>query len=281
MSFFSFARLRVCAAAAMAAFLLAAASADAASYSIRTGDLLSIYVYRQEDMNVKVRVDNSGFIRFPIAGRINVIGKTPNQIEGVIASALSRNGFASPEVVVSVESFAPRKIFVLGEVNSGADFSSTIPEGGEMTAMQAVSAAGGLAPSADVTKIVVRRVDASGKAILLPVPAREILRGENVADVLLHPSDTVVVPKARPVSVLGTVKKPGEFYGTPDNPLTVSRAVALAGGVERPNSLSRIRVTRGEKSFKVDIQKLLEEGEGGGDMELQPGDVVYVPETRW
>ena len=230
---------------------------------------------------MKVRVDNSGFIRFPIAGRINVVGKTPSQIEGVIAGALKRNGFVSPEVVVSVEQFAPRKIFVLGEINTGTDFSSTIPEGSEMTAMQAISAAGGLAPSADVTKIVVRRIGADGKAAIIKVPAREVLNGESVADILLRPSDTVVVPKAKPISVLGTVKKPGEFYGTPDNPLTVSRAVALAGGVERPNSLSRIRVTRGKESFKVDIQQLLEEGVGGGDMELEPGDVVYVPETRW
>ena len=63
--------------------------------------------------------------------------------------------------------------------------------------------------------------------------------------------------------------------------MTVSRVIALAGGVERPNSLSKIRVTRGDKSFVVDIQKLLEEGTGGGDMLLEPGDVVYVPETRW
>lgn len=255
--------------------------AEAASYSISNGDLLSIYVYRQEDMNVKVRVDNSGCIRFPIAGRIKVTGKTPSAIEGIIAAALRNNGFASPEVVVSVESFAPRKIFVLGEINAGADFSSNIPEGGEMTAMQAISAAGGLAPSADVTKIVVRRVDGSGTARTISVPARAILNGEGVADIRLQPSDTVVVPKAKPISVLGTVNKPGEFYGTPDTPLTVSRAIALAGGVQRPNSLSKIRVTRGAKSFKVDIQQLLEEGVGSGDMELEPGDVVYVPETRW
>lgn len=126
--------------------------ASAASYSISQGDLLSIYVYRQEDMNVKVRVDNSGYIRFPIAGRINVIGKTPDQIESVIATALRRNGFESPEVVVSVEAFAPRKIFVLGEINAGADFSCTIPEGGEMTAMQAISAARRALPKARMWK---------------------------------------------------------------------------------------------------------------------------------
>ena len=147
--------------------------------------------------------------------------------------------------------------------------------------MQAISAAGGLAESADVEKIIVRRGDASGNMNVLSVPAKDILMGKKAADIRLQPSDTVVVPKAKPISVLGTAKKPGQFYSNPENPLTVSRVIALAGGVERPNSLSKIRVTRGDKSFVVDIQKLLEEGTGGGDMLLEPGDVVYVPETRW
>lgn len=144
-----------------------------------------------------------------------VIGKTPDQIESVIATALRRNGFESPEVVVSVEAFAPRKIFVLGEINAGADFSCTIPEGGEMTAMQAISAAGGLAESADVEKIIVRRGDASGNMNVLSVPAKDILMGKKAADIRLQPSDTVVVPKAKPISVLGTAKKPGQFLIRP------------------------------------------------------------------
>jgi polysaccharide export outer membrane protein len=264
-----------------AMFFFAAGEAGAASYSINKGDMLSIYVYRQEDMNVKVRVDDSGFIRFPIAGRIQAVGKTPSQIEGIIAGALRRNGFEQPEVVVSVESFAPRKVYVLGEINGQTNFTLDIPQGGEITAMQAISQAGGLAPSADVTKIVVRRLGSNGNTSMISVPARDIMSGKNVADILLQPSDTVVVPKAKAISVLGTVKNPGEFFATPETPLTVSRAIALAGGVERPKSLAKIRVTRGEKSFLVNIQKLLEEGLPGGDMELEPGDVVYVPETRW
>ena len=40
--------------------------ASAASYSISQGDLLSIYVYRQEDMNVKVRVDTGIPTRSPM-----------------------------------------------------------------------------------------------------------------------------------------------------------------------------------------------------------------------
>lgn len=271
---------------AVASALIAAgsmmASAQAGSYNITTGDVLSVYVYRQADMSVKVRVDADGYVRFPVAGRVKVADKNPDDIEKTLARALSRQGFANPEVVVTVESFVPRKIFVLGEV-VGSDNATEIPEGGEVTALQAISMNGGLTEKADIANIVVRRTMPDGKTAILPVPAKDILAGKQVADIQLKPYDTVVVPKQQAVSVLGTVKKAGEFYTTPNNPLTVSRAVALAGGVERPKSLAIIRVMRGEKSYQVDIQSLLEDGKDAGDadMVLMPGDIVYVPETRW
>ena len=77
-------RVKVILVAVFAVVMFASASVDASSYGISKGDMLSIYVYRQEDMSVKVRVDNSGFIRFPLAGRINVVGKSPSQIEDII-----------------------------------------------------------------------------------------------------------------------------------------------------------------------------------------------------
>ncbi len=271
---------------AVASALIAAgsmmASAQAGSYNITTGDVLSVYVYRQADMSVKVRVDADGYVRFPVAGRVKVADKNPDDIEKTLARALSRQGFANPEVVVTVESFVPRKIFVLGEV-VGSDNATEIPEGGEVTALQAISMNGGLTEKADIANIVVRRTMPDGKTAILPVPAQDILAGKQVADIQLKPYDTVVVPKQQAISVLGTVKKAGEFYTTPNNPLTVSRAVALAGGVERPKSLAIIRVMRGDKSYQVDIQSLLEDGKDAGDadMVLMPGDIVYVPETRW
>lgn len=273
-------RQLIAAAGSFLAAISMIAPATAGSYDITTGDVLSVYVYRQADLSMKVRVDAKGYARFPVAGRVKVADKSPDQIEQTLARALARQGFANPEVVVTVDSFVPRKIFVLGEV-TGAENDTVIPEGGEVTALQAISMNGGLTEKADVANIVVRRVKPDGKTAIIPVPAEEILSGKQVPDVLLKPFDTVVVPKQTAISVLGTVKKAGEFYVTPNNPLTVSRAVALAGGVERPKSLAIIRVMRGNESFEVNIQSLLEDGKGEGDMVLQPGDIVYVPETRW
>lgn len=251
---------------------------EAAAYSIASGDLLSVTVYRQDDMSYRVRVDPEGYIRFPVAGRVYVAGNAADAIERTIAAALRKHGYSQPEVVVSVEAYAPRNVFVLGAVENAANV--VIPEGSEITAMQAISATGGLSEDADVDGIVVRRVK-NGKGTTIKVNARDILNGKVGEDTLLLPGDTVVVPRVRAISVLGTVKKPGQFFATPEAPLTVSRVVALAGGAERPNSLSQIRVTRGKDSFEVDVRSMLESGKGGNDLELLPGDIVYVPETRW
>lgn len=251
---------------------------QAAAYSIASGDLLTVAVYRQEDMTYRVRVDTEGYIRFPVAGRVFVAGKSGDAIERTIAEALRRHGYSQPEVVVSVESYAPRNVFVLGAVANAS--SVVIPEGSEISAMQAISATGGLSEDADVDSIVVRRQQ-NKKISTVKVAARDILNGLSAEDVALKPGDTVVVPRVKAISVLGTVKQPGQFYATPESPLTVSRVIALAGGVDRPNSLSQIRVTRGDKSFEVDVRSILESGKPGNDMSLEPGDIVYVPETRW
>lgn len=275
-------KLKATITAALASFTLAGAllpaTAQAAAYSIASGDLLTVAVYRQDDMTYRLRVDPEGYIRFPIAGRVFVAGNSADAIERTIAAALRKHGYSQPEVVVSVEAYAPRNVFVLGAVESAANV--VIPEGSEITAMQAISATGGLSEDADVDGIVVRRFK-GGKGTTLKVNARDILNGKVGEDTRLMPGDTVVVPRVRAISVLGTVKKPGQFFATPEAPLTVSRVVALAGGAERPNSLSQIRVTRGKDSFEVDVRSMLESGKGGNDMELLPGDIVYVPETRW
>lgn len=181
-------KVKIAAAAAglaMAAAMLPTA-VEAAAYSIASGDLLSVAVYRQDDMSYRVRVDPEGYIRFPIAGRVFVTGNSADAIERTIAAALRKHGYSQPEVVVSVEAYAPRNVFVLGAVENAANV--VIPEGSEITAMQAISATGGLSEDADVDGIVVRRFK-GGKGTTLKVNARDILNGKVGEDTLLTPGD--------------------------------------------------------------------------------------------
>lgn len=253
----------------------------ASSYDIREGDELAIHVYQQDELSLSVRVGTTGNITYPYVGTLNVLGKNVNEVEKHIAKVLGSKGFDRPQVVVTASSFAPRSIFLLGEINSGGSIS--IPLGNEITAMQALSFAGGIKESGDVTQIVVRRPLPSGESEVIPVPAQEILMGKDVQDVVLKPNDTIVVPRARPVSILGEVGSSGQYYLWPDMPMTVSMAIARAGGTSRPRSMRFLRVIRGTETFELDIQEILEKDASdlGKDMVLEPGDILYVPETRW
>lgn len=86
------------------------------------------------------------------------------------------------------------------------------------------------------------------------------------------------------VLLMGEVMRPGPVNMPSTGDLTVTRALMLAGG-EKPMADNRhVRVTRREKDgslkrFIVDIDKIGKEGRSDLDINLKPGDVVWVPES--
>lgn len=83
----------------------------------------------------------------------------------------------------------------------------------------------------------------------------------------------------REVSVLGQVNEPGS-YPYKDR-LTLVQAISLAGGLT-PLALRRkvklIRETeRGKETFEIDLGRILDGKQD--DLSLEPGDIVFVPES--
>jgi len=86
------------------------------------------------------------------------------------------------------------------------------------------------------------------------------------------------------VTVLGRVKKPGRVSIPPTRDLTVSRAIQEAGGFDTSAKSQAIRVSRrtagGETDqMHVNLNRVGVEGEQEEDIVLQPGDIVFVPES--
>ncbi len=87
---------------------------------------------------------------------------------------------------------------------------------------------------------------------------------------------------SRKVFVLGEVSKPGSYEIPSDQPLTVVEAVALAGGMSKIAAAGKTRVVRNTGSKIENIVVPVDEvtrGEKEKDVMLQPGDVVFVPQT--
>jgi polysaccharide export outer membrane protein len=96
--------------------------------------------------------------------------------------------------------------------------------------------------------------------------------------VLVNPGDTVVVPKAGLVYVLGDVNRPGGFTMTNnESKMSLLEALSLAGGATRTAKLGHARLIR--KVDHTEAQISLGDIQKGKqpDFAMAPGDILFVP----
>lgn len=246
------------------------------SLLIGPGDLLRITVLRESELDQKVRVLDSGEIALQLAGTVVVQGLTPAEAAARIAAKYRDGNFLlHPEVSVLVEEYATQTVTVLGQVGHPGTVRLTAPR----TLIDVLSLAGGFNEYADRHVVVERRArdgqPAERVRAYLPNRAEEALN----ADILIRPGDTVLVPKAGIVYVLGDVARPGGYVMQYDSKLTVLQAIALASGASKTASERKARLVRSVDGRPVSIDLPLRDMERGRepDVALEANDIVYVP----
>lgn len=107
-------------------------------FIIGPGDTIAIEVYNESDLSVRAKISQSGILRIPLIGDINVLGKTAQQLSKELELALLDGYLVSPSVSVIIESFRP--FYIRGAVRTSGvyDFES------DLTVDQAIAMAGGL-----------------------------------------------------------------------------------------------------------------------------------------
>lgn len=87
------------------------------------------------------------------------------------------------------------------------------------------------------------------------------------------------------VYVLGQVSKPGSIQIPPEKQLTVLEAITSVGGFTDVANTSKVRVLRVEdgkqETLDVDVTQITKQGNKSLDIALQPGDVVFVPQSMF
>lgn len=243
------------------------------SLLIGPGDLLHITVLREPELDQQTRVLDSGAVTLALIGTVAVQGLTPTQAAARIAD-LYRNGrfLLRPEVSVLVEQYATQGVSVLGQVAHPGTIAISAPR----SLIDVLSQAGGLTEVAD-RHITIERGGKDGERIrvFLPNRAEEALN----ADVQIRPGDTVIVPKAGIVYVLGDVAHPGGYVMQYDSKLTVLQAIALAAGASKTASERHVRLVRNVDGRSLSIELPLRDMERGRepDVPLQANDILYVP----
>lgn len=175
--------------AAMATAKDAQETVSRETYIVQPGDILTISVWREKDLQGELAVRPDGGINFPLAGDIVVAGKTIEQIQKDVAAKLTKY-VPDPVVTATVKQSQGNKIYVVGKVNKPGEFASNRT----IDVMQALSMAGGPNPFASVNKIkIIRRVNGEQKIFYFKYSRVE--KGEDLEqNIILQGGDVVVVP---------------------------------------------------------------------------------------
>jgi polysaccharide export outer membrane protein len=107
----------------------------------------------------------------------------------------------------------------------------------------------------------------------------ETLQGIPRANPYIEPGDVITLPEANQVYVVGNVFTPVTI--PLKEPITLSRAVAMAGGVKQDSKKDKVRIVRQDpgtstsKEILVDLSAI--EKKQAEDIALMPNDIIDVP----
>jgi polysaccharide export outer membrane protein len=162
------------------------------AYRMQVGDVLDVKLMLNPELNDQVVVRPDGKISTIVTGDISAYGRTVHEVQRDLERSYGQH-LAHPHVSLVVRSFAPTRIYVLGEVYNPGEF---ITVGPTLTMLQAVARAGGVKNDADTDDIVIVRHGAGESSQAYKASYHSAVTGKDPAsDVRLAPYDIVYVPR--------------------------------------------------------------------------------------
>jgi polysaccharide export outer membrane protein len=264
------------------------------SYLLGPGDVVEIRVFGQPDLSSTAQVDSDGnlsslpFLEQPIPAKC----RTEKAVQKDIAAAYSKL-INNPQVSVRItERNSRQPATVFGAVRQ----SVRLEMKRKVRLNEVIAASGGFTERASGTIQVLHTEpvmcpDPGEEAEAQPIDGTRIpLQIVKIADLragkidanpVVRPGDYVLVTEAEPVYITGAVYSPqGVFLR---EQLTLSRALAMVGGVRKEAKINDVRIYRQKPGsveqdlIHVDMAAIKKSQKP--DFLLMPYDVIEVPEA--
>ncbi len=161
---------------------------EATPYVIGPLDVLDVNVWQDPNVSRSVPVRPDGRISLPLLNDVQAAGLTPMELSASISAKLKKF-LTNPQVTVTVTAMNSQRVYGVGEVNRPGPLT-LLPK---MTALQAISAAGGITQFGDQKHAYVLRHEGD-KDSTFPLNYRDLLRGDMRGNIVLKAGDTIVVP---------------------------------------------------------------------------------------
>ncbi|HYA18552.1 MAG TPA: polysaccharide biosynthesis/export family protein [Bryobacteraceae bacterium] len=244
-------------------------------------DLISLSVYDSPEFSRTVRVATNGTIRLPmLKAPVQVQGLLPDEAATAVSDALKKEQLlVDPFVTVSVSEYHSRPVNVAGAVKNPVIFQAI----GNVTLLDALSRAGGLADTAGPTIIVTRPNGSTDTQSVQRIPTKTLLAGtEPELNLKLTGGEEIRVPTMENIIVQGNVSKPGVYpVLDPLSLNTVTNAIAQAQGLAQYAShkafIYRVDDQGVRHTIPVPLWDILQRRKP--DMILQARDTLYIPDS--
>jgi polysaccharide biosynthesis/export protein len=253
-------------------------------YRIGPGDVLDIRIYQRPTLSREgVRVEGNGMFRMPLLeSEIQAACKTEGELAKDISTRYVRF-YKNLQVDVFIKEYHANQVAIIGAVNNQSRFELQR----RIRLLELLTYAKGPAPKAGQTINIVHstapsmcRTETEDEiAAFTSYKLADTLQGDPKANPYLEPGDIVTVPDADQVYVVGNVYTPLTIPLR--DPITLSQAIAMAGGTKQDTKKDKIRIMRQEpgslakKEMIVDLSAI--EKKQADDLALMPNDIVDVP----
>ncbi len=262
-------------------------------FTLGVGDSIAVHVADLDDMpTAPMRIGPNGTLEFPLIGQVQASGLTIDQLRQELVGKLSKY-LAAPDITINLAESESRPVSVVGEVSNPGMHQMIGPK----RLLDVISMSGGLKPDAGPMVVVTRQgqwgkldvgpviADAATGTSSTSLPLDSLLALKSPEDnIVMEPGDTVSVPRAELIYVVGDVHKAGGFELTAHKTSSVTHAVTLAEGLAPDNAAARARILRpapnGDGTMSeipIDIPKIF--AGKAPDIQLFANDVLFVPHS--